>query len=239
MGGLDEQRYRALKFSGITESSAVLDVLQSGFRDAGATHFLASGVPLPGRPIEPLLLRVHWGSMDDSDPESLTGFAAADPLVIKTIGLQRTIWGTAQDVLGDDASTSALVAAAALPADANFVVVPVNVVLPYQAVVVAAGETMDSCLRSSNILEYFSLAAFRRLIAIRAVEPSRPGSLSQRERHVVELSACGKTAQEIAEMLNISQRTVHAHLQNASAKLMAGNKTQTVVEALRYGQIKI
>jgi DNA-binding CsgD family transcriptional regulator len=49
----------------------------------------------------------------------------------------------------------------------------------------------------------------------------------------------GKTASEIAEELKISQRTVHAHLQNASEKLRASNKTHTVVEALRYGQISV
>jgi DNA-binding NarL/FixJ family response regulator len=56
---------------------------------------------------------------------------------------------------------------------------------------------------------------------------------------VVELSALGKTANQIATTLAISQRTVHAHLQNASEKLRARNKTQTVVEALRYGQISV
>jgi LuxR family transcriptional regulator, quorum-sensing system regulator BjaR1 len=56
---------------------------------------------------------------------------------------------------------------------------------------------------------------------------------------VVELSASGKTAGEIAGILEISQRTVHAHLQNACEKLRARNKTHTVVEALGYGQISV
>ena len=66
-----------------------------------------------------------------------------------------------------------------------------------------------------------------------------PGDLSARERRVLELTALGKTASDIAGLLDISQRTVHAHLQNASAKLNASNKTHTVVEALRYGQIRL
>ena len=56
---------------------------------------------------------------------------------------------------------------------------------------------------------------------------------------MVALSAEGKTASDIAKLLAISQRTVHAHLQNASEKLRARNKTQTVIEALRYGQITV
>jgi len=47
------------------------------------------------------------------------------------------------------------------------------------------------------------------------------------------------TANDIAKLLEISQRTLHAHLQNASEKLRASNNTHTVVEALRYGQIEI
>ena len=74
---------------------------------------------------------------------------------------------------------------------------------------------------------------------MRAVSQDRPGDLSGRERRVVALSSEGKTASDIAKILAISQRTVHAHLQNASDKLRAHNKTQTVVEALRYGQITL
>jgi DNA-binding CsgD family transcriptional regulator len=88
-------------------------------------------------------------------------------------------------------------------------------------------------------LDYFCTEAFARLFDLNFVRRERPGDLSARERRVVELSAVGKTASEIATLLKISQRTVHAHLQNASEKLRASNKTHTVVEALRYGQIEV
>ncbi len=73
----------------------------------------------------------------------------------------------------------------------------------------------------------------------KALLPTRPGELSMREKMVLSKTAEGKTAGDIAIELDISQRTVHAHLQNASEKMQAANKTQTVVEALRYGQIKL
>ena len=88
-------------------------------------------------------------------------------------------------------------------------------------------------------MDRLCVAAFERLFALNYLRPERPGELSGRERKVVELSATGMTASEIAQILAISQRTVHAHLQNASDKLRALNKTHTVVEALRYGQISI
>jgi DNA-binding CsgD family transcriptional regulator len=239
MGGLDEQRNRALQFSSLAEPSMVLDFLEAGYRDAGATHFLATGLPLPGRPITSLLLRARWNEWQDSRPATLAGLDAGDPLFHMVLGLQRPASGTANELLGAAAGISPLVEAAGLSPDAKYMVVPIKVLQPYQAVVIAAGEALEDCDSLIGMLEYFSLAAFRRMIVLQAIDLSRPGGLSLRERHVVELSACGKTAQEIAAILNISQRTVHAHLQNASAKLKACNKTQTVVEALRHGQIKI
>ena len=115
--------------------------------------------------------------------------------------------------------------------------VPICAFLPYQGVVVGGGTGFDLDTTATLAVDYLCVAAFRRLFALNFLRPERPGELSGRERRVVELSATGKTAGEIAEILAISQRTVHAHLQNASEKLRALNKTHTVVEALRYGQI--
>jgi LuxR family transcriptional regulator, quorum-sensing system regulator BjaR1 len=90
-----------------------------------------------------------------------------------------------------------------------------------------------------RLIDHFCEEAFRQLLGLGAIAPERAGGLSGRERRVVVLSAEGRTASEIAGILAISQRTVHAHLQNASDKLRARNKTQTVVQALRYGQITL
>jgi DNA-binding CsgD family transcriptional regulator len=117
--------------------------------------------------------------------------------------------------------------------------VPVDEFPPYQGCVFAAGPSLLSDRPTLLALDVFCYEAFRRLFSMRALKPNRPGDLSERERRVLELSATGKTAGEIASLLRISQRTVHAHLQNASAKLRAGNKTHTVVEALRYAQITV
>lgn len=117
--------------------------------------------------------------------------------------------------------------------------VPICAFLPYQAVVVSAGSALVIDTRTLLVIDHVVIEAFRRLLALGVVRRERPGELSARERRVVELSASGKTAGEIAAILEISQRTVHAHLQNASEKLAAHNKTHTVVEALRYGQISV
>ncbi len=47
----------------------------------------------------------------------------------------------------------------------------------------------------------------------------QPGDLTRRERETAELAARGHSDREIAEMLFLSVRTVHAHLRSAYAKL--------------------
>lgn len=219
-------------FREMTEGSQVLNSFEDQFRSLGATHFLATGVPLPGRPIEPLILRADWGDVRAGAIKS------DDPLFAFTFAARRIFsWSGAGEhaVKGD----SVLLAELGPLDRVHLVGVPICAFLPYQAVVLAAGPTLSIDLCSKSVIEHTCVEAFRRLFALGFTRPERAGELSARERRVVELSAGGKTANEIAGILEISQRTVHAHLQNASEKLRAHNKTHTVVEALRYGQITV
>ena len=123
--------------------------------------------------------------------------------------------------------------------DCHLIAVPIHDLRPYQGCVIIAGRELRTNPAALAGLEYFCMRAFQTLIEVGRLELSRPGDLSERERHVLQLTAIGKTASEIADLLAISQRTVHAHLQNASDKMNASNKTHTVTEALRYGQIAL
>ena len=123
--------------------------------------------------------------------------------------------------------------------DTCLVVVPFQALNPYQGVMVFGGLDHIKSGAELCLLDDLANAAFVRLSELRVFSPERPGALSPRERRVIELTAYGKTASEIAKILQISHRTVHAHLQNASSKLDARNKTQTVVEAIRYGQMSL
>ena len=59
--------------------------------------------------------------------------------------------------------------------------------------------------------------------------------LTGRECEVLTWAARGKSAEEIGEILNITKRTVDAHVQNAILKLGASNRTHAVAVALRAG----
>ncbi|WP_353741616.1 autoinducer binding domain-containing protein [Pseudomonas fluorescens] len=61
--------------------------------------------------------------------------------------------------------------------------------------------------------------------------------LSRRELEVLKLSADGKTAYEIARILNLSERTVNFHVHRAIEKLGVNNKIAAVIAAARSGAI--
>ena len=228
----------------IDDADLVVESLENGLRQIGATHVLISGLPLPGRTMSKLIVRMSWpdlradGYVIDVDP--------ADPVLARATGC--AVGFSVHDRIVDFgdlrlASSEPFLGRSdlleAVGPDARAIVIPVVSLRPFQGCVVAAGPDLPTATSALAALSLLAHAAFKRLIDLGRVSPSRPGDLSERERRVVELTAIGKTAGEIAEVLAISQRTVHAHLQNASDKLNASNKTHTVVEAIRYGQIEI
>ena len=213
----------------------VLDALEDMFRSIGATHFLATGIPLPGRPMAPLILRASWGEYHDDNAIALN-VPHSDAVLQKALRARGPFeWPAHSDGLRRD---STLLALTGTPGEVSLIGVPVSAFWPYQACVLGAGSDMSFELGTMLAFDHFCSEAFARLFALHYMRRERPGELSARERSVVELSAQGKTASDIASVLKISQRTVHAHLQNASEKLRASNKTQTVVEAMIYGQIE-
>jgi LuxR family quorum-sensing system transcriptional regulator SolR len=62
--------------------------------------------------------------------------------------------------------------------------------------------------------------------------PQFVASLTARERECLKWAADGKTAWEIAQILDITERTVIFHINNVTQKLGAVNKTQAIVRAL-------
>ncbi|CTQ59189.1 MAG: helix-turn-helix transcriptional regulator [Roseibium album] len=232
---LDQTELKS-KLRAISEANAahhVLDILESNLRRMGATHILITGLPMPNRPIDNLVQRFRWPDQRNDGIES-TSLSANDSALMLGLGSNRArVW----TISAGDMEHSDLLASAG--EGSQIVVVPVTELYPFQAFVFASGPSLQVNKYDLANLEVLSAAAFSRLRELGVISGQRPGALSNRERRVLELTAYGKTAGEIADVLDISQRTVHAHLQNASVKLNASNKTHTVVEALRYGQISV
>ena len=66
----------------------------------------------------------------------------------------------------------------------------------------------------------------------------KPIPLTEREVEILQWTAIGKTAWEIGSILNISERTVNFHLQNAMGKFGVHNKTHAAAKAMSIGLIR-
>jgi DNA-binding NarL/FixJ family response regulator len=67
--------------------------------------------------------------------------------------------------------------------------------------------------------------------------PRRPIRLSPRQADVLVLLAQGLTDKEIAARLDLSIRTVRAHVHAAMSRLDARTRPAAIAAALRYGSI--
>ncbi len=65
------------------------------------------------------------------------------------------------------------------------------------------------------------------------------GILTCREKEVFELLVLNKTTKEIAEDLNISEKTVRNHISNAMQKLGVKGRASAVVELLKLKEISL
>lgn len=91
--------------------------------------------------------------------------------------------------------------------------------------------------QKSHALEWLSQAAHIGMsdVVVPKQMPEAVAPLTQREIAVLRWSAEGKTSEEVAEIMNLSSRTVNFHLNNAVVKLGANNKTAAAVRAAVLG----
>lgn len=106
------------------------------------------------------------------------------------------------------------------------------------AAVSIAGERPDLGLGVRAAMYLMALYAHHRVRSLIRRPASGTGRiLTDREREVLRWALAGKTDWEIGIILRISERTARAHMSNAARKLHAANRTSTVVQALRCGEV--
>lgn len=65
------------------------------------------------------------------------------------------------------------------------------------------------------------------------------GILTAREQEVFNLLVLNKSTKEMAEILEISEKTVRNHISNTMQKLGVKSRAQAVVELLKLGELEI
>ena len=97
--------------------------------------------------------------------------------------------------------------------------------------------TIDPVAKSA--LQLIGIYAHNRIRSLGRPKPEKRDLLTPREREILRWAADGKTSWEVSVILNISERTVKFHLNQASLKLNAVNRTAAVAKALARGLIKL
>nr|WP_226820020.1 autoinducer binding domain-containing protein [Acidithiobacillus ferrooxidans] len=102
-----------------------------------------------------------------------------------------------------------------------------------------AGETVTTAEWQAKACHILWLVQAVHLSMIRVIapklQPEIAVQLSRREVEVLRWTGEGKTSGEIANILNITERTVNFHISKAMAKLNAVNKTAAVLQAAMLG----
>ncbi|WP_316858119.1 LuxR C-terminal-related transcriptional regulator [uncultured Cohaesibacter sp.] len=222
---------------------AFFESVVNRFRSFGAEHLLITGLPLPGRDLGKLVLYQNWGDIVLSSAH-LAQVRGSDVLLRRIAVLDKPTYWNLDDRENSWILESSLISllqrSGVNPRSyRSFVGIHVHHFNVMQVAICVAGAELSVSKRELSALSTTIQHELAEMHSVHPILSSRPGELSSREKLVLSLTAEGKTAGDIAEELQISQRTVHAHLQNASEKMQASNKTQTVVEAMRYGQIQL
>jgi LuxR family quorum sensing-dependent transcriptional regulator len=97
--------------------------------------------------------------------------------------------------------------------------------------------TIDPIAKSA--LQLIGIYAHNRIRSLGRPKSEKRDLLTPREREILRWAADGKTSWEVSVILNISERTVKFHLNQASHKLNAVNRTAAVAKALARGLIKL
>ena len=98
-------------------------------------------------------------------------------------------------------------------------------------------ETIENSHRTKAIIKLSTphlAEAYKRILQIKEMQKYR---LTRREFEVLNWLKEGKTSWEISVILNLSERCVNFHINNAKNKLNAVNRTQAVAVALGAGHI--
>jgi LuxR family quorum sensing-dependent transcriptional regulator len=121
----------------------------------------------------------------------------------------------------------------------NAFVVPVPGMTGTLAGVSMSGARPELTAWNKPAINMMALYAFETMAAMRNGGPAPYAGLTECEQEVLTWVAAGRTAWDISEMLSIAQRTTYEHIQNATRKLGALNRTHAVALAMRDGLIAI
>jgi LuxR family quorum sensing-dependent transcriptional regulator len=227
------------KLEQLPDGEAVADALFNFVQDAGAETLFLSAMPQPHESLDELVMasRLRPGWFDLYTKEQ---FVLFDPIIHR-------LWHTRMPFewreLEDD-SVRGSRAAEVMDRRRDFALlngltVPICGPSGVRGLVSIAGEHIRLTSHFKRVFHLTALYAFTHIRKLCHHCPGETAPLTRREREVLIWTAHGKSAWQVGEILSITKRTVDEHIQNATHKLHAANKTHAVAVALHDGIIKI
>ncbi len=232
----------AMSFIERCDSHNALAALVSDFSltigEFGFQHFMMTRLPAIGEDAEPYIIAHNWPTQWLNryrecryfwhDPVSQISFTSARPFSWKEArGISRRTRIAGQ--IASEAKSVGLRDGLGLPmGDPSCV----------QAVVsLGADQPVDLSTTSRSMLHLVCLHAEMRAVEIQEKTKAAFACISEREREVLRWIANGKSATDVGVILDLSERTVKAHLASARFKLQATTTTHAVAKALKTRQI--
>lgn len=215
-------------------TAETLDDLLAVARGLGAEHLILSGVPVGGQKLAPMVELNGWpaGWFQRYVEKE---YARTDAVCLMAAKTMRPFkWADAPTELSGTLGNGQVVSEAASFGIHSGFAVPMLSVHHWQSVLSFGTSLRTWELGGREKSALVTLAMFAAsAVQAELVEQEKPPALTEREREVLLWMAGGKTAWETSRLLNISERTVRKHAENARAKFGLGSMTQTVVEAIR------
>ena len=216
----------------------VLIALRTETDQLGISAFIVTGLPLPKRPLEPLVLLNAW-------PEGwFDRYIANDYFRIDPVGQHNFItsspflWAEAQRGRGAGRIRAVMGEAADFGLKDGYCV-PIHSATGWQAAISFASDRfLDMSSRDLAAAHLLALTAHGRVRLLMGEADIRRFTLTPREREVLTWAAAGKTAWETSTVLRISEATVISHLDNIRRKFNVANTTQAVTQALQSGELQ-
>jgi LuxR family quorum sensing-dependent transcriptional regulator len=223
----------------LQDGSSILKALKTAAGQLGFTSFIVTGLPLPNRPLEPLVLLNAWPqewfrryiAMDyfRRDPVSQQALVTSSPFVWREIPTAFSQAPEATQLMGEAREFGL----------ADGFCVPIYSITGWQAgLSFASDREIDISQRERAAMHLMAITAHGRIRALHGeATPANP-KLTPREREVLTWAAAGKTAWETSEILSVAEKTVRAHLESIRRKLNVVTTTQAVAMALLIGELQ-
>ena len=234
---------RALEFVDAVEaartSAEALNLFTQAIRQAGFSAYVMCGLPDAQTDFSNRMIADGWpaGWSDLFHKDNLARYDPVERHCLRTV--EPFTWQEAPVAEDDTAGRSVMQRACDFGMVEGFCV-PIHYGDGSGAAVSFGGERPQLDRGTRPALHLMALYAHHRVRSLlRPTPPPESRVLSSREREVLLWAKVGKTDWEIGIILNISERTARAHMQSAARKLNAVNRTSTIVNALRGGEIPL